>query len=104
MGPYISLFVQLFLGGFSMVFLGKLNNGQKVALKRMFVNNRADLQVCQREIDIMVCQCFLYAYLFVMEKPIKLHYLLKVVIKVCIYAFCLVAGSGYYVGLTLLVG
>nr|CAB3219598.1 AP2-associated protein kinase 1-like [Phallusia mammillata] len=40
-------------GGFSMVFLGKLNNGQKVALKRMFVNNRSDLQVCQREIDIM---------------------------------------------------
>ncbi|CAK8676566.1 unnamed protein product [Clavelina lepadiformis] len=40
-------------GGFSMVFLGKISSGQKVALKRMFVNNKVDLQVCQREIDIM---------------------------------------------------
>jgi len=31
-----------------MVFLGKLPNGQKVALKRMFVNNAADLQICQQ--------------------------------------------------------
>jgi len=37
-----------------MVFLGKLPNGQKVALKRMFVNNAADLQICQQEINIMV--------------------------------------------------
>nr|XP_026693314.1 AP2-associated protein kinase 1-like [Ciona intestinalis] len=40
-------------GGFSMVFLGKLSSGPKVALKRMFVNNKTDLEVCQREIDIM---------------------------------------------------
>ena len=40
-------------GGFSVVFLGRLQNGQKVALKRMFVNCKTDLQVCQREIDIM---------------------------------------------------
>ena len=40
-------------GGFSVVFLGKLSSGQKVALKRMFVNSKIDMQVCQREIDIM---------------------------------------------------
>ena len=40
-------------GGFSVVFLGKLSSGHKVALKRMFVNSKSDLQVCQREIDIM---------------------------------------------------
>lgn len=37
-----------------MVFLGKLPSGQRVALKRMFVNNSNDLEVCQQEIDIMV--------------------------------------------------
>jgi len=39
-------------GGFSMVFLGKVSTGQKVALKRMFVNDEADLKVCQKEIAI----------------------------------------------------
>ena len=40
-------------GGFSVVFMGKLPSGQKVALKRMFVNSKSDMQVCQREIDVM---------------------------------------------------
>ena len=43
-----------FLGGFSMVFLGRISSGQKVALKRMFVNDEEDLKVCQKEIAIMV--------------------------------------------------
>jgi len=40
-------------GGFSMVFLGRISSGQKVALKRMFVNDEEDLKVCQKEIAIM---------------------------------------------------
>ena len=40
-------------GGFSVVFLGRLSSGQKVALKRMFVNSKSDMKVCQREIDVM---------------------------------------------------
>lgn len=37
-----------------MVFLVKARNGQQFALKRMFVNNEQDLNVCKREIKIMV--------------------------------------------------
>lgn len=41
-------------GGFSIVFLVKSNqNGKKYALKRMYVNNDADLDVCKREIKII---------------------------------------------------
>uniref|UniRef100_U5EMV2 Putative ap2-associated protein kinase 1 n=1 Tax=Corethrella appendiculata TaxID=1370023 RepID=U5EMV2_9DIPT len=39
-------------GGFAVVFLVKANNGQKYALKRMYVNNEYDLSVCNREIKI----------------------------------------------------
>jgi AP2-associated kinase len=41
-------------GGFGFVFLVKGNNGQKYALKRMYVNNEHDLSVCTREIKIAV--------------------------------------------------
>ncbi|XP_039379706.1 AP2-associated protein kinase 1 isoform X8 [Mauremys reevesii] len=40
-------------GGFAIVFLVRTNNGMKCALKRMYVNNEHDLQVCKREIQIM---------------------------------------------------
>jgi hypothetical protein len=43
-----------FTGGFALVFLVRTSNGIKCALKRMFVNNEHDLQVCKREIQIMV--------------------------------------------------
>lgn len=42
-----------FTGGFAIVFLVRTSNGVKCALKRMFVNNEHDLQVCKREIQIM---------------------------------------------------
>ena len=37
-----------------MVFLCKLHSGQKVALKRMFVNSESNLEVCKQEIRIWV--------------------------------------------------
>lgn len=37
-----------------MVFLVKAHNGVRYALKRMFVNNDYDLNVCKREIQIAV--------------------------------------------------
>ena len=41
-------------GGFSIVFLAKSNNnGKRYALKRMYVNNEADLDACKREIAII---------------------------------------------------
>ncbi|XP_062817281.1 AP2-associated protein kinase 1 isoform X5 [Anolis carolinensis] len=40
-------------GGFAIVFLVRTGNGVKCALKRMYVNNEHDLQVCKREIQIM---------------------------------------------------
>ncbi|KAL7981270.1 hypothetical protein Chor_002166 [Crotalus horridus] len=40
-------------GGFAIVFLVKTSNGMKCALKRMYVNNEYDLQVCKWEIQIM---------------------------------------------------
>lgn len=42
------------VGGFAIVFLVKTNQGVRCALKRMYVNNEHDLQVCKREIQIMV--------------------------------------------------
>ncbi|CAG2108046.1 unnamed protein product, partial [Medioppia subpectinata] len=39
-------------GGFALVFLVKAHNGVRYALKRMFVNNDYDLNVCKREIQI----------------------------------------------------
>ncbi|XP_072570559.1 BMP-2-inducible protein kinase-like isoform X1 [Paramormyrops kingsleyae] len=40
-------------GGFSVVFLARTNTGVQCALKRMCVNNNADLNVYKREITIM---------------------------------------------------
>ncbi|KAK3522103.1 hypothetical protein QTP70_025278 [Hemibagrus guttatus] len=40
-------------GGFAIVFLVRTNQGVRCALKRMYVNNEHDLQVCRREIQIM---------------------------------------------------
>ncbi|XP_029920611.1 AP2-associated protein kinase 1 [Myripristis murdjan] len=40
-------------GGFAVVFLVRTNQGVRCALKRMYVNNEHDLQVCKREIQIM---------------------------------------------------
>ncbi|WAQ97418.1 AAK1-like protein [Mya arenaria] len=39
-------------GGFAVVFLVKAGNGNRYALKRMFVNNDHDLAVCKKEIHI----------------------------------------------------
>ncbi|XP_073978913.1 numb-associated kinase isoform X1 [Rhodnius prolixus] len=39
-------------GGFAIVFLVKGTNGKKYALKRMYVNNDHDLNICKREIQI----------------------------------------------------
>ncbi|XP_061624480.1 AP2-associated protein kinase 1-like isoform X2 [Phyllopteryx taeniolatus] len=40
-------------GGFAIVFLVRTNPGQRCALKRMYVNNEHDLQICKLEIQIM---------------------------------------------------
>ena len=45
----------VFPGGFALVFLVKcVNTGKRYALKRLFVNNEHDLNVCKREIQIAV--------------------------------------------------
>lgn len=54
----------LLTGGFALVFLVRTSNGVKCALKRMFVNNEHDLQVCKREIQIMVRLCGLWLLLY----------------------------------------
>ena len=41
-------------GGFSVVFTARSSNGKRYALKRMCVNNLADLDVCKQEINIIV--------------------------------------------------
>lgn len=43
-----------FPGGFSTVFLVRAHGGIRCALKRMYVNNVPDLNICKREITIMV--------------------------------------------------
>lgn len=50
----------LFSGGFSIVFLVKANNGTRYALKRMYVNNEHDLNICKREIQIAVSINYVY--------------------------------------------
>uniref|UniRef100_A0A8C9A5C3 non-specific serine/threonine protein kinase n=1 Tax=Prolemur simus TaxID=1328070 RepID=A0A8C9A5C3_PROSS len=40
-------------GGFSTVFLVRTHGGTRCALKRMYVNNMSDLNICKREITIM---------------------------------------------------
>ena len=41
-------------GGFAIVFLVRTHQGVRCALKRMYVNNEHDLQICNLEIQIMV--------------------------------------------------
>uniref|UniRef100_W5NCR9 non-specific serine/threonine protein kinase n=1 Tax=Lepisosteus oculatus TaxID=7918 RepID=W5NCR9_LEPOC len=41
------------MGGIKIVFLVRTHQGVRCALKRMYVNNEHDLQVCKREIQIM---------------------------------------------------
>lgn len=43
-------------GGFAIVFLVRTHQGLRCALKRMYVNNEHDLQVCKLEIQIMVSE------------------------------------------------
>lgn len=50
----------LFSGGFAIVFLVRTHQGLRCALKRMYVNNEHDLQICKLEIQIMVSIFFLY--------------------------------------------
>ncbi|XP_047236973.1 AP2-associated protein kinase 1-like isoform X6 [Girardinichthys multiradiatus] len=40
-------------GGFAIVFLVRTHQGQRCALKRMYVNNEHDLRICKLEIQIM---------------------------------------------------
>ncbi|XP_024116046.1 BMP-2-inducible protein kinase isoform X2 [Oryzias melastigma] len=40
-------------GGFSVVFMARTHSGVRCALKRMYVNNVQDLNICKREITIM---------------------------------------------------
>lgn len=47
-----------FAGGFAIVFLVKASSG-RYALKRMYVNNEHDLNVCKREIQIAVSDILL---------------------------------------------
>lgn len=48
----------LLAGGFAIVFLVRTHQGLRCAMKRMYVNNEDDLQVCKREIQIMVSSFF----------------------------------------------
>ncbi|XP_068948902.1 BMP-2-inducible protein kinase isoform X2 [Petaurus breviceps papuanus] len=49
----VTLEEQLAEGGFSTVFLVRTHGGIRCALKRMYVNNTPDLNICKREITIM---------------------------------------------------
>ncbi|XP_067846758.1 BMP-2-inducible protein kinase isoform X2 [Heptranchias perlo] len=40
-------------GGFSIVFLARTHSGVRCALKRMYVNDAHDLNICKREVTIM---------------------------------------------------
>ncbi|XP_007895168.2 BMP-2-inducible protein kinase isoform X2 [Callorhinchus milii] len=40
-------------GGFSIVFLARTHSGVRCALKRMYVNDQHDLNVCKREVTVM---------------------------------------------------
>ena len=45
------------------MYLAKTQNGKRVALKRMNVNNEEDLKVCQKEIIIMVSNIIFFRFL-----------------------------------------
>ena len=49
------------IGGFAIVFLVK-SLGTRYALKRMYVNNEHDLNVCKREIQIAVSNNYLVVF------------------------------------------
>jgi len=60
----ITKFIIINIGGFSIVFLVRsASNGKKYALKRMYVNNQYDLEICKQEIEIIVCFFFKNFYL-----------------------------------------
>ena len=42
------------VGGFALVFLVKTSVGQRYALKRVSVNEMKNLEMCQREIEVLV--------------------------------------------------
>ena len=70
----ITKFSNNLLGGFSIVFLVRsVTSGKKYALKRMYVNNQSDLEVCKQEIDIIVSLLFKSNKTFY-EKLIDLFY------------------------------
>lgn len=54
---FIIIFNNIIIGGFAIVFLVKSSSG-RYALKRMYVNNEHDLNVCKREIQIAVSFIF----------------------------------------------
>lgn len=54
-----------FTGGFAIVFLVRTHQGQRCALKRMYVNNEHDLQVCHLEIHIMVSKMNIYIFIII---------------------------------------
>lgn len=77
------LIVLLFIvsGGFAIVFLVKSSSG-RYALKRMYVNNEHDLNVCKREIQIAVSTSYLlfnkeitnyFYFFFFFHNQIKLY-------------------------------
>ena len=46
--------INISTGGFALVFVVRTSSGHKCALKRLSVNEESDLQVCKREIQILV--------------------------------------------------
>lgn len=55
----IICFNNIIAGGFAIVFLVKSSSG-RYALKRMYVNNEHDLNVCKREIQIAVSFTYVF--------------------------------------------
>lgn len=58
-------------GGFAIVFLVRMNQGVRCALKRMYVNNEHDLQVCKCEIQIMVSCKKMSLYLAILPEHLR---------------------------------
>lgn len=46
--------IKLLVGGFALVFQVQDQSGRRYALKRLAVNNSADLTLCKQEIAVMV--------------------------------------------------
>lgn len=52
-------------GGFAIVFLVRTHQGVRCALKRMYVNDEHDLEVCKSEIQIMVRHFLIHRQFFI---------------------------------------